>query len=125
VSASLDAPVPSPDQPEVNDTIRWAKLQPLALAATKRSRTLFARIAPHSDPVDVYRVRLKTGDRLRVRLQQPRGTRLGLSFGTTRLAPRSGTTFTAKIKKAGTYFVGVAIRTSPAAGTGYALTLKR
>jgi subtilisin family serine protease len=125
VFASLDGPVPSPDQTEVNDDIHWAKLQPSALTPAKRSRTLFARIAPHMDPTDVYQLRLKKGDRLQVRLQQPAGTKLGLSFGATKLAAKAGTAFSQRIKKAGNYFVGVAIQQSPPEGTGYALTLKR
>jgi subtilisin family serine protease len=125
VFASLDAPVPSPDLPEVNDDVYWAKLQPAVLTPTKRSRTLFGRIAPHMDPVDVYQVRLKKGDRLNVRLQQPSGTRLKLSFGPKALAAKKGTAFAQRIKKTGKYFVGVSIRTSPDAGTGYALSLKR
>lgn len=125
VAASLDAPVPTPDLPEVNDDIHWAKLQPAVLSAPKRSRTLFARIAPHMDPSDVYRLRLKKGDRLQVQLQQPSGVKLSLAFGSTRLAPRNGTAFAQRIKQTGTYYVGVTIKQSPPAGTGYALTLKR
>lgn len=121
----LNAPVPTADQPEVNDTIEWAKLQPPAMAAPKRSRTLYARIAPHQDPADVYRVKLRKGDKLQVRLRQPSGTKLKLQFGASSLAARKGTSFTQKIKKTGTYFVGVALGQSPAAGSGYALTLKR
>lgn len=123
--AVLDAPVPTADQPEVNDTIAWAKLQPLALGATKRSRTLFARLAPHQDPVDVYRVRLKRGDRFQARLQLPGGVKLRLQFGAKKLANRSGTTFTQKIAKSGVYYVGIVLVKSPEGGTGYALTLKR
>jgi serine protease len=125
VAAALDAPVPSADQPEVNDDIGWAKQQPVALSAPRRSKTLFARIAPHVDPADVYRVRLKKNDRLRVRLQQPARTKLLLSFGATKLAAKAGTSFTQNVKKTGTYYVGVTIRQSPPAGTGYALSLKR
>ena len=125
VASVLAAPVPSADQSEVDDDIGWAKLQPAVLSAPKRSRTVFARIAPHQDPSDVYRLRLKKGDRLKVRLQQPAGTKLKLAFGTKSLARKGGTSFTQKIKKAGTYYVGVAIQTSPPAGTGYGLSLKR
>jgi hypothetical protein len=77
------------------------------------------------DPSDVYRLRLKKGDRLQVRLQQPAGTKLKLSFGATKLAPTPGTTFTERIKKTGTYFVGVTIGKTPPAGSGYALSFKR
>jgi subtilisin family serine protease len=125
VAATLSASVPAADQSEVDDDIGWAKLQPAMLSAPKRSRTLFARIAPHMDPADVYRVKLKKGDRLRVRLQEPAGTKLKLSFGGTRLAHRSGTAFTQKIRKSGTYYVGVGIQASPPAGSGYGLSLKR
>ena len=125
VAASLDAPVPSSDLPEVNDTIKWAKLMPPVLTASTRTKTLFARIAPHMDPADVYRMQLKRGDRLQVRLQEPSGTRLKLSFGTAKLSPRRGTSFGERIRKTGTYFVGVAIAKSPPAGSGYALNLKR
>jgi hypothetical protein len=77
------------------------------------------------DPADVYRVRLKKGDHLQVRLQEPAGTRLRLSFGATKLAAKRGTSFSQKIKTSGTYFVGVTIQQAPPAGAGYALTLRR
>jgi Subtilase family len=121
----LNAPVPTPDQAEVNDTISWAKIQSPVLSAPKRSTTLYPRIAPHQDPADVYRVKLRRGDRLSVRLQQPAGTRLKLSFGAKSLGAKRGTSFTQKIGRTGAYFVGVSLGTAPAAGSGYALTLKR
>jgi hypothetical protein len=77
------------------------------------------------DPADVYRLKLKKGDRLRVKLQQPAGTKLRLAFGATKLARRSAAGFTQKIKKAGTYYVGVSIQSSPPEGAGYGLSLKR
>lgn len=77
------------------------------------------------DPADVYRVRLKKNDRLEVRLRQRSGTKLRLGFGARSLAPKSGSAFTQRIKKAGTYFIGVTLGTSPEAGSGYTLTLKR
>jgi hypothetical protein len=125
VQAAVNGPVPAPDQPEVNDTIKWAKLQPVTLAAPRRSVTIFPRIAPHQDPSDVYRLKLKKGDRLQVRLQQPKGVALKLQFGASKLGAKRGATFTQKIAKTGTYFVGLTIAKSPPAGTGYALTLKR
>lgn len=121
----LNAPVPTADQPEVNDTISWAKLQPAVLAAPKRARVLYARIAPHQDPADVYRVKLKRGDKLSVRVQQPSGTKLKLQFGATKLVGKRGTAFTQKISKTGTYYVGVALGQAPPVGSGYSLTLKR
>lgn len=125
VAASLAASVPAADQSEVDDDISWAKLQPAVLSAPKRSRSLFARIAPHMDPSDVYRVKLRRGDRLEVRLQQPAGTKLKLAFGSKRLARKPGVAFTQRVKKAGAYYVGVTIQTSPPAGAGYTLSLRR
>lgn len=124
-AAAIKAPVPSPDQTEVNDTISWAKIQAPALAAPKRSRTFLARIAPHQDPVDVYRLKLKKGDRLQVRLKAPSGTKLRLAFGAAKLAAKRGSSVSQRIRKTGTYFVGVTIAKSPPAGSGYTLTLKR
>lgn len=125
VAAVLAAAIPAPDQPEVNDDIKWAKLQPVAFAAPKKSKTVFARIAPRIDPVDVYRVKLKKGDRLRVKLQQPSGTSLKLSFGASKLSAMRGSSFTQRITKSGTYFVGVAIGKTPPEGAGYGLSLRR
>ncbi len=125
VADVLKAPVPTPDQPEVNDTIAWAKIQPAVLTAPKRSVTLRARIAPHQDPVDVYRLRLKKGDKLRVGLKAPSGTRLNLSFGSKKLAAKRGKGFALRIVKAGTYYVGVTLKSSPPEGAGYTLALRR
>jgi subtilisin family serine protease len=125
VAEALNGPVPSADLPEVNDDIKWAKLQPAVLTPTMRSKTIYPRIAPHQDPSDVYRVKLKKGDVLNIRLQQPSGTKLRLSYGGGKLASKRGTTFRQKIKKTGTYFVGVTIAKSPPSGTGYALTFRR
>ena len=125
VPAVLNAPVPTADQPEVNDDIKWAKLQPVAFAAPKRSKTLWAQLAPHSDPADVYALRLKKGDKLHVTLKQPAGTKIALGFGAKKLSSRKGASFTQKIAKSGTYFVGATLKSAPTAGSGYALLLKR
>jgi subtilisin family serine protease len=125
VAASVNGPVPSADQPEVNDDIGWAKLQPAVLSGSKKSRAVFARIAPHIDPVDVYRMKLKKGDRLRAALKAPSGVKLRLSFGKKSLARKKGSRFETRIRAAGTYFVGVSIQKSPDAGTGYSLALSR
>lgn len=125
VPAVLAAPVPPSDQPEVNDTIKWAKLQSAALSAPKRSRTLTAQMAPRMDPVDVYRVRLKTGDRFSARVKLPGGATAGLAFGRSKLAAVRGTKLSRKITRTGTYFVGVTLGKSPEAGVTYRLSLKR
>lgn len=125
VAAIMNAPVPAADQPEVNDDIGWAKLQAAVLSAPKRKRTVSARIAPHLDPADVYRMKLKKGDRLHVALRAPAGVKLRLAFGRKALARKSGTRFDVRIPASGVYFVGVTIQKSPDAGTGYSLTLRR
>jgi subtilisin family serine protease len=125
VPAVLNAPVPPADEAEVNDTIKWAKLQPLVLSPKRRGRRISAQIAPRIDPADVYRVRLRRGDRFRVQLRLPPGSIARLAFGGSKLAPVRGMSFTRKINRSGTYFVGLTLGRSPAAGITYALTLKR
>jgi hypothetical protein len=125
VAASLDGPVPAADEPEVNDDIGWAKLQSAVLSAPKRSRTVFARIAPHMDPADVYRLKLKKGDRVRASLKAPAGVKLRLSFGKKSLTRKKSASFSERIRTTGAYYVGVTIQKSPDAGTGYSLSLVR
>jgi hypothetical protein len=125
VPASLRAPVPAPDQPEVNDDIKWAKLQSAVLTTTRRSRTFSARLAPHTDPADVYRIKLRKRDRLHVGLRGYAGAGFRLSFGSKSLRAIRGSSFTRTIKTSGTYFVGVKLLESPDAGTTYKLSLKR
>jgi subtilisin family serine protease len=125
VAASLAAPVPAADQPEVNDDIRWAKLQPVVLSAPRRSRRLSARMAPHMDPADVYRVKLKKGDRFKVTVRLPSGATAALAFGAQKLARVRGSSVAMQIKRSGTYFVGLTLGKSPEAGVSYTLTLKR
>jgi subtilisin family serine protease len=125
VPASVDGPVPSPDQPEVNDDVKWAKVQPPALSAPKRSRTFSAQLAPRIDPVDVYRVKLRKGDRFRVAMRFPAAATARLRFGASKLASVRGKSFVRNIKRTATYFVGVTLGNSPEAGITYSLTLKR
>jgi hypothetical protein len=125
VPAVLNAPIPTKDVPEVNDDIHWAKLQPIALSASKKKKTLFARMAPHTDPADVYGVRLKKGQSFHARVTNPSGVKISLSFGQKTLKAKKGTSFSQKITKTGTYYVGLKLKSSPASGTGYALYLSR
>ncbi|MEA2495256.1 MAG: serine protease [Thermoleophilaceae bacterium] len=125
VAAALAAPVPDADVAEVNDDVHWARLQSAALAPPKRTRALTARIAPHSDPSDVYRVRLNKKDRFRASLSVPSGSDLRLSFGSSKLKRVTGRTISKRITRGGTYFVGVTIARSDPAGATYRLTLKR
>lgn len=125
VRAALDAPTPTADASEVNDDIRWAKLQGLTMSATKNSKTVFARLAPHTDPADVYGVKLKQGQTFRARLTSPGGVKIALSFGSKKLAAKRGPQFKQKITKTGTYYVGAKLLKSPQVGAGYALRLSR
>ena len=125
VADSVSAPVPPADVPEVNDTIEWAKLQPAVLTPSRRSRNLSAQMESRMDPADVYRLRLKRGDRLSARLKMPAGATAQLRFGVSKLASVRGGSLKQKIKRTGTYFVGVALGKSPDAGISYTLTLKR
>ena len=125
VAAALDAPVPPADAPEVNDDIEWAKLQPGVLTPSRRSRKLTAQMSPRMDPADVYRMRLKKGDRFSARVKLPGGATARLGFGSSKLAYVRGTSVTKKIKRSGTYFVGLTLGKTPDAGISYSLTLKR
>jgi subtilisin family serine protease len=125
VAAVLDARVPTPDQPEVNDSVKWAKLQTPILTPAKRSRTLSAQMTPRADPSDVYRVRLKKGDHFNARLRMPSGATARLAFGPGRLSAIHGGSFRTRVKRTGTYFVGVTLGKSPDAGISYKLTLNR
>jgi subtilisin family serine protease len=117
VGAAVAAPLPPADQPEVDDTVSWADRHPAVLTTAKRSRSLTARIATHSDPVDVYRVRLRKGDRFRATLQGA-GMTLGFRNRTRKL--RQG-----RITKTGTYYVTITAKSNPPEGADYKLTLKR
>jgi hypothetical protein len=125
VTATLAAPVPPADQPEVNDDVKWAKLQSAVLTPARRSRKLSAQMARRMDPADVYRLRLKKGDRFSARVKLPTTARARLAFGKSKLALVRGTSISKKIKQTGTYFVGVRLGKSPDAGISYTLTLKR
>jgi hypothetical protein len=124
VAQALTVDVPVRADGEVNDDIAWADRRPVALAPPSRSRSLAGRLTPRLDPADVYRVRLRKGDRLRIRLAADPGATLRLSFGRKRLVA-AGRAFERKILAAGTYHVGVAIKRAPQAGAGYRLSISR
>ena len=125
VPAVLAAPVPPPDAPEVDDTIAWAKRHPVVLPRSKRSRTIQAHVATHSDPADVFRVALKRGDRLTATVSSG-STRLPLSIQSASKALASGGgKARTKVSRAGEYYVMVKATRTPVAGVQYSLTLKR
>jgi subtilisin family serine protease len=117
VAAALSAPVPPADQPEVNDTVSWADTHAPVLTTAQRSRTLTGRVATHFDPADVYRVRLKKGDRFRATLQ---GSGATLAFGDRTRRLKQG-----RIQRTGTYYVTVTAQATVPAGADYTLTLRR
>jgi Subtilase family len=120
VPAVLSAAVAPPDAPEVDDTVSWAKRHSPVLGYPRKSATVQAHVAPHTDPADTFRVRLRKRDRLRVVVHAPGATlALHLSDGKRRLA------FGAPVARATTYYVTVDLKKSPPAGTSYTLELTR
>jgi subtilisin family serine protease len=117
VAAALAAPVPPPDAPEVDDTIVWAKKHPPVLTPSKRRRVITAQVTTEKDPADVFRVSLRKGDLFSASLKG-RYVALSLSDGKRKLGR-------GPIKRSGIYYVTVTARSTPPAGSGYTLTLRR
>jgi subtilisin family serine protease len=124
VPAVLAAPVPPADAPEVDDDVTWAKRHPPVLTTSTRSRAIAARVATHTDPADTFRLRLRKGDRLRAVLKAT-GARLALSLSNGHRVIARGNPLRTRVKKSGTYYVSVAVRTTPPAGVDYTLALRR
>jgi subtilisin family serine protease len=122
VPAVLAAPAPPPDAPEVDDTIAWAERHPAVLPRSKRTRTLQAHVASHSDPADVFRIALKKGDRITASVSPK--LKVSVRSVAKTLASGSGKA-RAKAPKAGQYYVTVMASKTPIADTQYSLTLKR
>jgi subtilisin family serine protease len=86
--AALDGILPPPDRLEPNDDagVRAATLP-------RRTRTLRATLDFWDDQLDVYRVQLKKGERVRLRLAGPKGSTINLLLwrpGTKRVSGLSG-----------------------------------
>ncbi|HEX6714008.1 MAG TPA: S8 family serine peptidase [Thermoleophilaceae bacterium] len=122
VARLLADPVPPRADGEVNDDPSWADRHPAVLAAPARRRVVTGRLTPKSDPADVFRVRLKQGDRFAASVSSS-GAKLRLSFGTS--LRRIGSGEHVRVPRSGIYYVGVAVRRSAPAGTTYALSLAR
>ena len=125
VASALATPVPGKADPEVNDTPEWAARRSAVLVAPKRVAAVHGALTPRADPRDVFRVRLRRGDRLRMKVDPVGPGALQLSFGRAKLAPARGLSMTERVDKPGDYYVAVGIRRLPPAGAGYTLSLKR
>jgi hypothetical protein len=126
VPAVLATPLPPPDAPEVDDDVAWAKLHPPVLKATQRSATVTARVATHTDPADVFRVRLKKGDRFGATLSSPGASlRLSVRNATRLIKTAKAGKLAMRIARAGTYYVSVRVVKTPPAGADYMLKLRR
>jgi hypothetical protein len=80
----------------------------------------------HTDPADMFRVRLKAGDRLRATLSAPGGgLTLSLQIPARLVASTKSTQLTFRARRAGVYYVAVTVQRTPPAGTDYTLTLRR
>lgn len=124
VPASLAAPVPPPDDPEVNDTVTWAKKHPFVLAPPARKRTVAGRLAPHMDPRDFFRLRLVRGDKFRVRVAAP-GAAVALTLNDGQRDIARGGSISLGVPRTGAYYIGASLRNGPAAGADYELRLER
>jgi hypothetical protein len=118
----LAAPTPAPDQPEVDDTVAWAKRHRLVMSARQKQRRLSGRLAPHVDPSDVFRVRLKAGDTVRLTTA---GAHVTLTFQTTRATLARGKSIRQVVRRSGVYYVGVRQKNAPPQGVDYSLLLQR
>ena len=103
----------------------WAAKHSPVLTTARRSRTLNGRVATHADPADVFRVRLKKGDRFRATLKGASDAELSLAFGSAKKTLKRGSGLTATIGRSATYYVSVTVKQTQPAGAGYRLTLKR
>jgi hypothetical protein len=150
VISALTAKPPADEPGELDDDVYWvsgryAVDHPFQLSPHRRSRKIVDRLGAFNDPFDVFRLKLKKGDKLNASLKGAPGTRFALGLwnpGTgafdisdrrTRhlsdYADRRGSRekLRDRIGKGGIYYVSVeAPHADPASGnTSYTLTLKR
>jgi subtilisin family serine protease len=137
VPAAIAAPAPPAQPTEVDDDVYWVKRAPVRLSAARRRATIDSAVAIHTDPADVYRLKLRRGDRLSAAVRaQGASLRLGLwraqtgSFditdGKTEHRIAAGSRLRGvRIRRGGVYYVSVsAVKTLPQ-GARYSLTLSR
>lgn len=149
VTEALRAAAPPPDSPEVDDDVYWitgryAARHPLALTPRRRSARLSGQVSAFNDPADVYRVKLRSRDRLTARLRAPTGTRYALSVWNARTrgfditsgrergrlvaaSDRRGSSesLAVEVRRGGVFYVAVEAPRPDAATGSYALTLRR
>ena len=125
VPAVLSAPVPPPDQPEVDDDIEFSKIHAPVLTTKRKKRQLKARVAVHTDPADVFRVQLKQGDRFRAKLTTISGASLKLRLSNGKRNVKAGNPLSYRAKRGGTYYLSVTVVRTPPAGADYTLSLSR
>lgn len=138
VAAALAAPVPPGDPAEADDDIGLVHGAPVLSLKRTRSATRDDRVAVHTDPADVVRVRLRRGDRFVASVSRTPGARLQLALwspAATASAPAAGAggrlarsasgRLAVTIRRAGIYCVSISAVRTPPAGVGYRLTLRR
>lgn len=137
VPAALAAPAPPSQPTEVDDDVYWVKRAPLRLSSSRRKATVASAVATHTDPADVYRVKLRRGDRLSATMKAA-GTSLRLSLWDSKTASfeitsgrrthrvASGTRLRrVRIKESGVYYVAVGVGSTTPQGVPYTLALTR
>jgi subtilisin family serine protease len=91
VVQALNAKPPADEPGELDDDVYWvrgryASGHPFQLSAHRRSRTIKDRLGAFNDPFDVFRLKLKKGDKLTATLKGAPGTRFALGLWN----PRTG-----------------------------------
>lgn len=138
VAAVLAAPVPPGDAGEADDDIGLVQGAPALRLASHRGTALDDRVSAHTDPADVFRVRLRRGDRFVAAVKSTPRARLQLALwspGAAASAPAAGARgrlarsasgrLAVTIPRAGIYCVTVSAVRTPPAGVGYRLMLRR
>ena len=147
VAGSVAAPAPATDGAEVDDDVYWVNgpnksRNPVRLAR-KRRQTFTASLSEYNDPIDVYKVKLRRGDRFLASVRGASGTRFALGLWSPRTRgfeisdratsrvldfkdrPGSSERLSYPVSKAGTYFLSVEAPHTDARQNTYRLELKR
>jgi hypothetical protein len=135
IPAVLSAPLPPAQPREVDDDVYWVKHASLTLSGRRRSATVTGSVAAHSDPADVYRVKLVKGDRLsvgagvaKVRLSLWDPSTGAFDVTSNKLSHRfasGGRLSRVRIPRSGVYYLAVTPLPREVAGTTYTLKLVR
>lgn len=132
----LAAPLPAAQPREVDDDVYWVQRRAFTLTPARSKASARGVVTARQDPADVYRLKLRAGDRLTAGVSTA-GARVALwssktgSYDITLnrkkgLVKQGGRTISgARISKAGIYYVAVTPAANTFAGVDYTLTLKR